>query len=504
MGLWPERKIRNPRTRRAFLCLLVVGSLTGCTVGPNFQRPESPDIVTYTSSGLPEQKAVTVSDPSLPRFMAGQDIPAEWWKVFQSEELDKIIRLALADSPTLSAAQAKLREARENLSAKTGKQQSPSVGINGSAQRMKFSTASFGQPGGKGTIFNLFEASVKITYLLDVFGGGRRELEALAAQVDYERFQCEGAQLELTADIVAAVGKEVALRGQIKSMQDMAQAEEKQLQILEKQLQLGGVARSEVLAQKTLVENTRALLPVLEKELALTRHQLTLLVGKFPSEGIQLPEFHFADLKLPSELPVSLPSSFVRQRPDIRASEALLHSASAQVGVAAANMLPQIMLSASSGPQANTFSQLFNSQNNVWSLGAGLTEPIFNGGELKAKRRAAEAVFDQASAQYRQTVLLAFQNVADVLRALEVDGQIIKAEMAAEKASRETLELAQKQFKAGAVSYMVLLDAQRQYAQNQIGLIQAQATRFADTTALFQALGGGWWNRVDQTVVADQ
>ena len=248
-----------------------------------------------------------------------------------------------------------------------------------------------------------------------------------------------------------------------------------------------------MLTQQTQIAQTRATLPPLEKELSQTRHQLAVLAGRLPSEA--LPEFDLNELQLPQELPVSLPSSLVRQRPDIMASEALLHAASAQVGVATANLYPQITLTGSYGSEANTIGSMFSSSTMIWSLGAGLLQPIFRGGTLTAKRRAAIAAYDQAVAQYRGTVLLAFQNVADVLRALEADARTLRAQADAEAAAHDTLELTQKQFQLGAVSYLSLLNAERQYQQVRISLVQAQALRFADTAALFQALGGGWWNQ---------
>ncbi len=259
------------------------------------------------------------------------------------------------------------------------------------------------------------------------------------------------------------------------------------------------MARTDVLAQQTQLAQTQAILPSYEKELASARHRLSVLTGRLPSEAGSLPEFSLAELQLPGDVPLSLPSSLVRQRPDIRASEALLHAASAQIGVATANMYPQINLSGSYGSEAISSSGLFKTGSTVWGLSGGLVQPLFHGGELSAKRRAAIAAFDQAAAQYRATVLQGFQNVADVLRALEADANTLKAQAEADSTARDSLELTQKQFRLGAVSYLSLLNAQRQYQQTRLGLVQAQAARFADTAALFQALGGGWWNRNEST-----
>ena len=363
------------------------------------------------------------------------------------------------------------------------------------ASRQKITGASSGQAGQSGTVYNLYNASVNVSYLLDIWGGSRRELESLAAQVDYQKFQQEAAYLALTSNIVAAVGTEVALRGQISAVQDILFAQEKQLDLLEKQRAVGGVSLTETLAQKSLVEQTRVTLLPLENELSRTRNQLCVLVGKFPNEAGDLPEFKFEDLVMPESLPVSLPSELTRQRPDIRAQEALLHVASAQIGVATANMLPQITLTASLGQQSNIFEKLFDRDNSIWSLGAGIAQPVFNGGALRAKRRAAVAAYDQSLAEYRQTVLLAFKNVADALKALEIDEALITSQSDAMDAAQKYLKIAEERFNSGAVSYLVLLDAQRQFHQARFGLVRAQAARFADTAALFQALGGGWWNR---------
>ncbi len=466
----------------------------GCAVGPDFHRPEPPKTASYTARKLPKE---TVAAPGTggrtQRFVSGKDIPAEWWTLFHSADLDRLIRAALADSPTLAAAEAALRQARENLTAQTGVVLFPAVDAKGSAAREKFSGASFGQPG-HGVLLTLYNASVSVAYSPDLFGGGRRELEALRSQVDYERFQLEGAHLTLTSNIVTAAVREASLRAQIRSTRDIVKDQETQLEVVEKQFQLGGVSRSDVLAQRAQLAQTRATLPPLEKALAQTRHLLAVLAGRLPGEAV-LPEFSLDNLQLPRELPVSLPSSLVRRRPDILASEELLHAASAQIGVATANLYPQITLTGSYGSESTKLDNLFGSGASVWSLGAGLLQPVFHGGELVAKRRAAVAAYDQAVAQYRETVLLAFQNVADVLRALEDDARTLRAQAESAAAARDALDLTEKQFSLGAVSYLSLLNAQRQYRLARFVLVQAQAARFADTAALFQALGGGWWNR---------
>lgn len=483
------------RFLRLMIAVIVVASgLTGCAVGPDFHRPEAPTTEKYTPAPLPgETASAPVEGGEAQRFAFGRDIPAQWWKLFHSEDLDTLIRQALADSPTLAAARAALRQAQESLTAQRGVVLFPALDAKASAAREKFSGAAFGQPG-QGILLTLYNASVDVSYSLDLFGGGRRELEALRSQVDYERFQTEGAYLTLTSNIVTAAVKDASLRAQILATREIVAAQEKQLDVVERQFRLGGASGSDVLAQRTQLAQTRATLPPLEKELAQNLHLLSVLAGRPPGGG-GMPEFSLEALQLPQELPVSLPSSLVRQRPDVRSSEALLHAASAQVGVATANLYPQITLTGSYGSETTKIQNLFASGTSVWNLGAGLLQPLFHGGELTAKRRAAVAAYDQAAAQYRLTVLQAFQDVADVLRALDDDARTLRAQADAETAARDTLDITKKQFELGAVSYLSLLNAQRQYQQARIGLIQARAARFADTAALFQALGGGWWNR---------
>ncbi len=470
--------------------------LSGCAVGPDFHAPQAPAANRYTENALPPE---TASAPgaagAAQRLVPGRDIPGEWWTLFHSAPLDAVIRRALADNPTLASAQATLRQAGENYRALVGSALFPSVNGEASVTRQKISGAAFGQPNTNFEPFTLYNASVGVTYALDLFGGARRELESLRAQIDYERFLVEGAYLTITSNIITTAMSEASLREQIRATQEIIDTETKQLDLVERQFQLGAVSKTDVLAQRAQLAQTRATLPPLEKALSQTRHLLAVLAGLLPSEAATLPEFTLADFTLPEDLPVSLPSSLVRQRPDIRAAESLMHSASAQIGVATAALLPQITLSGNAGSQAISSGSLFRNGTGVWSLGAGLVQPLFHGGELTARRRAAVAAYDAAEAQYRSTVLQAFQNVADVLRALDMDAAALKARAEAEESARELFDMAQKQFQMGAVNYLALLNAERQEREARIGLVQAQALRFSDSAALFQALGGGWWNR---------
>lgn len=476
---------------------LVVAALAGCAAGPDFRRPAPPATASYTTEALPVETAAAPGAGGAPqRFIPGQEIPSQWWALFRSEELDRLIRQALADNPTLAAAQARLREAEENRRAQAGALW-PRVDANASVRRQKVSGASFGQRAIDTTPFTLHSASVSVSYAFDLFGGTRRELEALQALVEYQRLQLEAAWLTLTANLVTTAVQEAALRAQIRATREIVAAEERQLSLVEQRFLLGGGSHPEVLAQQAQLAQTLATLPPLEKQLAQTRHRLAVLAGRFPGEAGALPVFDLEGLSLPRDLPVSLPSSLVRRRPDIRAAEEILHAASARIGVATANLYPQITLTGSLGSEASGIRDLFGSGTSVWGLGAGLLQPIFKGGELTAKRRAAFAVYDQAEAQYRATVLQAFQDVADVLRALELDAQTLKAQADAEAAAKASLDLARERFELGAASYLTLLDAERRHQQARIVLVQAQAARFSDTAALFQTLGGGWWKGAD-------
>lgn len=478
---------------KMIIAAIIGAALAGCTVGPDFTPPAAPDAQRYLVTPLPEKTAASQGvGGTAQHFNRGEEIPQQWWRLFHSPGLDRLIRLAMADNPTVTAAQATLRQARENYQAQFGTREYPSIDANLSATRQRVTAAS----GGAASIFDLYNASVGVSYVLDIFGGNRRALEALQAQIDYQRFQLEGTYLALTANIVTSAVQEASLRAQLQATREILADQQKSYTLVQRQFQLGGISKTDVLSQKTQLAKTQASLPPLEKRLSQTRHQLAVLAGKFPHTAGTLPEFDIRELTLPADLPVSLPSELARQRPDVQAAEALLHEASAQVGVATANLYPKITLSAGYGTEASHIGDLFTNGTTIWNLGAGLLQPLFHGGALRAERRAAVAAFDQALALYRESVLQAFLNVSDALRALEADARTLAAQAAVETSARETLELTQKQFQYGAVSYLSLLDAQRQHQQARISLIQAQAARYADTAALFQALGGGWWHPV--------
>lgn len=477
--------------------------VAGCAVGPNFHRPKTPVVSTYTESALPE-KTVTANSKAggtSQTFAARTDIPAEWWMLFHSQSLNDLIVRGIKNSPNLKAAKAALVQAQENYNAEFGSLLLPAFNANATAERERFSASGFGSAIGTSSLFSLYNANVNVSYLLDIFGGSRRELEAYRAQVDYQRFELEAAYLSLTGNIITIAISESALRGQIKATEELIKSLDRQLFIVKEQFKRGGASKVDVLAQETQVAQTKASLPILENRLSQARSTLYVLIGEFPDDGT-VPKFDLDSIVLPTNLPTRLPSELVRQRPDIRASEALLHAASAQVGVATAQLFPQLTLSGNYGNQNNHLHNLFTGPSTVWNISGNLLQPIFHGGALLANRRAAIAAYQQAHAQYQQTVLLAFKNVGDSLASLDHDALALQAEADAERAASHALTIAEAQYKLGGISFLALLIVQRQYHQAVINRIQVQATRYADTAALFQALGGGWWHRDDQAQVS--
>ncbi|OGT36500.1 MAG: RND transporter [Gammaproteobacteria bacterium RIFCSPHIGHO2_12_FULL_37_14] len=474
---------------------IIFAYLSGCMVGPNFHKPPSPQANSYNETPLPS-KTVRVSSiknaGKSQAFLINMDIQENWWYLFHSRAINELIQTGLANNPSLAAAQASLKQAQEILRAQIGNTLFPAFDALADGSRQRTAAASFGG-NVPSSIFNLYNVSASVSYTLDIFGGARREIESLQAQVDYQQFQVLATYLTLTANIVTTAITIASLEEQIQATHALIQAEEKQLRIMRNQFQVGGVADTNVLSQQTLVDQSRATLPPLEQSLSQSKHALSVLIGAYTNAP--LPRIKLSSLTLPKQIPVSLPSKLVRQRPDVRAAEALLHSASAQIGVATANLFPQFTLAGGIGWVAEVPSSLFQSNNKVWDFGGKVTQPLFHGGALLAQRRAAIDAYDQANEQYRLVVLQAFQNVADSLRALETGAKAFKANKAAEISAYQTLKITQQQYFVGGVSYINLLSAQQQYQQTRLPSIQAQAARYTNTAALFQALGGGWWNR---------
>ena len=488
---------RRDGTRHALAVLLGL-SLAGCAVGPDYRRPDPPPVDRYTTPSLPVATvSARTADGDAQRFMQGRDVPARWWTTFDNAELTRRVNTALTHSPSIASAQAALRQAQENASATRGGL-FPALDAGAGATRQKTSSAQFGGAGAGFSVspYTVYNASVSVGYTLDLFGGVRRGVEAQLALADYQRARLDTTYLTLAANVVTASLQEASLREQLRATEDILDIQRKSLQIARQQLQIGSKSLSDSLAVRSQLAATEATLPPLRAQLAATGNQLATYLGTTPAQ-LALAPLTLDAVRLPQEIPLSLPSALVDQRPDIRAAAAQLHAASAEVGVATAAMLPQIALSASAGSQALRAGDLFSAGTGAWSLGLGLTQPLFHGGELLHKKRAAQAGLDQAVADWQQTVLVAFQNVADALQALQYDAEGLAAQASAEGAASQQLALTRGQFQLGSTGYLNLLDAQRSYQQARIALIQARAARLADTAALYAALGGGWRSGID-------
>jgi NodT family efflux transporter outer membrane factor (OMF) lipoprotein len=471
--------------------------VAGCAVGPDFSKPAAPDIGSYTA----HPAATTVSSANViggeaQHFHRDGEIPADWWTLFHSTALNALIEQSLDRNPDLKAAQAALSVARENTLAGKGSNV-PAVSAGLTASRQQDPPGALAPvPSNNAFLYNLFTPQVSVSYVPDVFGLNRRSVESLQAQEQAVRFQAIAARVTLTANVVVAAIQQAALQAQVDATRRMIDANTRMLGILRYQAAKGYAGRLDVAAQESQLAQVAATLPPLIKQLAQQHDLLAVLAGQFPS---RLPDgkIELSSLHLPQDLPLSLPSSLVEQRPDVRQAEANMHAASAQVGVAIANRLPNISLSANAGSTALAMGQLFKAGTGFWSLGADVAAPIFQGGSLRHQERAAKAAYTQAAAQYRSTVLAAFQNVADTLAALEQDAAGLKAAASSADAAKVTLDLSQRQWKDGYAGYLSVLSAEQAYQQAQINLVQAQANRYADTAALYQALGGGWWHRAD-------
>jgi len=484
-----------PILRMHWFLLICGGLLSACAVGPDFKQPDAPKTSTYTEDALSNKLATA---PGVPggtdqEFVEGADIEAQWWELYKSPELDALIKKALEQNPNLGAADAALRAAQENVSAQIGAQYFPTIGLNGNAGREKLPAAAYGT-NGPSAIYNLYNTSVNVSYKLDVFGGGRRAVESAKAQAEYQKFKLEGAYLTLTANIVTGAIHEAALRAQMQATAEIMKAQQSLADVTEKQLKIGTANRVDLTSQQTLVANSQVDLYNYERNLAFARNQLAVYTGELPSNA-RITKFDLSTLHLPEKLPHTVPSSLVRQRPDVRAAEAQLKSTNALVGVATANLLPQFNITGAIGSEALTTAALFGPNAALWSIAGGIFQPLFQGGQLLAQRRGAMANYEQAVYQYQATVLGAFQEVADALRALETGAQALKAASDAERYSYETLDLVQQQYKLGTASYLAVLYYQNLYQQAKVKSVAAQAIRFSDTAALFAALGGGWWNR---------
>ena len=472
-----------------------MGILAACAVGPDFKQPDAPKVSALTEKPLPPKLATTPDVPggSEQTLVESKDIPAKWWELFKSPELDILIRKALEQNPNLAAADAALRAAQENVSAQIGGQYFPQIGGNASSTRQQLPYAVYGLPHGD-PIYNLYNTTVNISYVPDFFGRARRTVENARAQAEISQYQLEGAYLNLTSNLVTSAVREAQLRAQYQATKEILEAQTYFANIIKQQLEIGSVSKVDLTSQQALVASSQAELLVYEKNVAFARNQLAALTGEYPGSAV-IKGFNLGDLHLPDQLPLSLPSSLVRQRPDILAAESAMKSTNALVGVATANLLPQITLSGAEGSAALTTGALFGPTAALWSIAGGLFQPLFQGGQLLAQRRGAMANYEQAVFQYQAAVITAFQQVADALQALDADAKALTAATDTERYAKETLNLVQDQYRFGTASYLQVLYYQTQYQNAKIRSLQAQALRFSDTAALFTALGGGWWNR---------
>ena len=470
-------------------------TFSACEVGPTYQRPEAPLTPRFTRHDLPTATVSSVGrDGDAQRFVSG-DVPGRWWMLFQSPALNALVDRALRANPDLQSAEAALRVAQENHRADKGALY-PQIAADFDGSRQKNPGVLASPLSSNSNNFSLYNGQLSIAYAPDLFGGVRRQIESSGAEVENQRFTLEAAYLTLTTNLVLAAVQEAALRGEIKATQKSITIGEASLKSLKAGQRLGETAVADVLAQEAALGQARLALPPLEKQLAQQQDLVAVLTGGVPSDTLD-DALTLDQLTLPSALPLSLPAKIVEQRPDIRAAEANLHAASAQIGVAVANRLPNITLTGLLGGTSTDLSNLFGPGNSLWSLTGEVSQPIFQGGALRHKDRAARAAYDQAAAQYKSTVHVAFQNVADTLEALDQDAKALKATAEAEVATARSLAAAQRAFAAGEINNAAVRTAEQADAAAVVVLIQARAARYADTVALFQALGGGWWSRTD-------
>ncbi|MEO7073347.1 MAG: efflux transporter outer membrane subunit [Rhodanobacter sp.] len=485
------------RTLRLIVSGALALVLAGCVVGPDFQRPATPDAHGYGAEPATTTAATAhVAAGQAQHFVAGGDVSAHWWTLFHSAALNSLVEQSLAHNADLAAAQAALTVARENVLAGRGGA-FPAVSAGFSASRRQDPPGSLAAvPSSNAFLYNLFTPQVSVSYAPDLFGLNRRTRESAQAQAQAVRYQTLATRITLSTNVVLAAVQEASLRAQVDATRQLVALDTRVLQIGHEQLASGYIGRLDVAAQESQLAQVNASLPPLLKQLGQQQHLLAVLVGRMPAQATAA-GFDLTQLQLPPNLPLSLPSRLVRQRPDVLQAEANLHAASAQVGVAIANRLPNIVLSADLGSTALAIGQLFKPGTGFWDVGADLATPIFQGGTLLHQERGAKAAYAQAAAQYRSTVLTAMQDVADTLTALQQDADGLHAAADAASAAQVTLDLSRRQWQDGYAGYLALLSAEQSWQQAHIALVQAQALRLADTAALFQALGGGWWNDVD-------
>jgi NodT family efflux transporter outer membrane factor (OMF) lipoprotein len=467
--------------------------LASCAVGPDFLHPAAPNEAGYTKEPLAPRTSSSDTPQGQPqRFAVGRDISAEWWTLFRSPALNALVQQSLNNNPSLQAAMANLRAARQAVYAQEGKF-FPLVTTNFNPTNQRTAAPITPVLNSGANPFTLYTAQVGVSYTFDVWGLNRRTAESLKAQADNQRFQVEAAYLTVSASVVIAAITEASLRGQIEATNELIAANTKMLDILRRQLDSGYANRTDVATQEAALAQARATLPPLRKALAQQRDLLAALAGTFPNEGLQT--FRLADLHLPTELPVSLPSQLIEQRPDIRAAQEQLHAASAEIGVSIANLLPNFTISGNIGYINTALAGLLAPENLFWLAAANATQTVLDGGSLFHQMQESKDLYNAAAWGYRGTIIGAVQNVSDALRALQNDADALKAARDFERAAKISYDLARQQMQSGNANVLLLLTAQTTYLQAVIQVVQARSARLADTAALFAALGGGWWNR---------
>ena len=461
--------------------------LSGCAVGPDFVRPTAPPVSGYTATATPGTLAPGGNEAEQ-RIVIGHTIATEWWELFRSPPLAEAIRLALAGNQTLAAAQATLAQAQEAITEARAAFY-PQIDFAGSVTRQHRNSSP--SRGGSSSTFNLYSLGPTVSYSPDVFGGTRRHVEQEAALAESQGEQLAAAYLTLTGNAVSQAINIAGTRLQIAAAEEIVADDEKNLDLVRTKLDAGKAAETDMLTAETQLANDRTQLPPLQQQLSAARHALSILIGSFPAEWSP-PDFDLTDFTLPGDLPLTLPSDLVRERPDILAAEAALHAASAAIGVATAQMYPSITLSASVGQEALTAGTLFTGSSMIWNLASGLTAPIFHGGALAAQRRGTIDAYEASLATYRQTVLQAFAQVADVLEALAHDADLVAEQRYALDVSDQSRALQRLSYGEGKSDLLRLLDAERLYQEARLGYARAEAQRYQDTTQLFVAMGGGW------------
>lgn len=487
--MMPWSKLRPFRLRMALALIACAAAAAGCAVGPDFVPPAPPAQTGFTRTPGPTQLAS--ADGVAQSFAPQTKLRADWWRLFGSDAIDQAVAQAFEHNPGLDTARATLRQSEQNLRAGEGVFY-PGISAGGSAERARAAPVSEGSSL-PGSVFNVVSLSATVSYPMDLFGGERRKVEALRAQVDDQEELLKAAYLSLSANVVNACIARAAYAAQLRATQELIELEKEQLATIEVQVKAGTSPYANLLSQRSLIASNEASLAQLNQKIDQAGHLLTALQGVAPDQA-QLPGFELGELTLPAELPLSLPSELVRQRPDILAAQAQLHAASAGIGVATAALYPALLIDANFGKAGTSGAALLADGARFWSIGPSVAAPLFEGGTLRAQRQAAIDAFQAQEAVYRQTVVAAFQQVADVLRALEHDAQALRAFEEAQQTAAEALRLQQVSYRAGLVAFIDVLAADVQFHNARIAYLQAVAQRQQDTVSLYAALGGGWWN----------